>query len=277
MIDESRHGHSMSSTEQVVAELADRLWRAEVERVPVEPISQERPDLTVDDGYAIQIRNVRRRVTAGSVVRGRKVGLTSRKAQKLMGVDEPDFGVLLDVLFLDDAAEVPFDALLQPRVVSVMAFVMASDLAGPGVTTADVLTAVSGVLPAIEVVDSRIADWRTLPVDTAADNASAGRIVLGGRLTPVAGIDLRLEGLLLYRNGAPIESAAGAAALGSPARSIAWLANKLGTQGSGLRRGDVVLPGALHRMVPVRAGDYFQAHFAHLGTVTAQFSDGAAA
>jgi 2-keto-4-pentenoate hydratase len=267
----------MSSTEQVVAELADRLWRAEVERVPVEPISQDRPDLTIDDGYAIQTRNVTRRVTAGSVVRGRKVGLTSRKAQKLMGVDEPDFGVLLDDMFLDDAAEVPFDALLQPRVVSVMAFVMASDLVGPGITTADVLTAVSGVLPAIEVVDSRIADWRTLPVDTAADNASAGRIVLGGRLTPVAGIDLRLEGLLLYRNGAPIESAAGAAALGSPARSIAWLANKLGTQGSGLRRGDVVLPGALHRMVPVRAGDYFQAHFAHLGTVTAQFSDGAAA
>jgi 2-keto-4-pentenoate hydratase len=267
----------MSSTEQVVAELADRLWRAEFERAPVEPISQDRPELTIDDAYAIQSHNVTRRVTAGAVVRGRKVGLSSRRAQKLVGVDEPEFGVLLDDMFLDDAEEVPFEALLQPRVVSVMAFVMASDLAGPGVTTADVLTSIGGVLPAIEVVDSRIADWRALAVDTVADNASTGRVVLGGRITPVVGLDLRLEGMLLDRNGAPIETGAGAAALGSPARSIAWLANKLCSLGAGLRRGDLVLAGALHRMVPVRAGDFFQAHFAHLGTVTAQFSEGAAA
>jgi 2-keto-4-pentenoate hydratase len=267
----------MSSTEQVVAELADRLWRAEAERVPVEPFSQDRPDLTIDDAYAIQGRNVTRRVTAGAVVRGRKVGLSSRRTQKLTGTDEPDFGVLLDDMFLDDAEEVPFDALLQPRVVSVMAFVMASDLAGPGVTTADALTAVGGVMPAIEVVDSRISDWRAVAVDAVADNASTGRVVLGGCITSVVGLDLRLEGMLLHRNGAPVESGAGAAALGSPARSIAWLANKLGSLGTGLQRGDVVLAGALHRMVPVRAADFLQAHFARLGTVTAQFSAGTAA
>src|SRR5207244_583396 len=163
---------SMNSTEQVVAELADRLWRAEVERVPIQPISPDRADLTVPDGYALQTPNITPRVTAGSVVRGPNVGPTPGGAQR----------------------------------------------PGSGHGT-------------------------------------------GGRLTPVAGIDLRLEGMLLYRNGAPIESAAGAAALGSPARSIAWLVNKLGTVGSGLRRGDIVLPGALHRMVPVRAGDCFRAHF----------------
>jgi 2-keto-4-pentenoate hydratase len=265
----------MTSTEQALNELADRLWQAEVDHVPVEPISQDRPDLTVEDAYVIQDRNVTRRVTAGSVVRGRKVGLSTSRAQKLTGIDEPDCGVLLDDMFLDDSEEVPFDALLQPRVVSVMALVMASDLAGPGVTTADVLTAVGGVMPAIEVVDSRIADWRTLAVDTVADNASTGRVVLGGRISRVIDLDLRLEGMLLHRNGAPIESGAGAAALGSPARSVAWLANRLGRLGAGLRRGDVVLPGALHRMVPVRAADCFQAHFAHLGTVTAQFTEAA--
>jgi 2-keto-4-pentenoate hydratase len=266
----------MTSTDQALDELADRLWQAEADRVPVEPVSQDRPDLTVDEAYAIQNRNITRRVTAGSVVRGRKVGLSSRRSQKLMGVDEPESGVLLDDMFLDDSEIVPFDALLQPRVVSVIALVLASDLAGPGVTTADALSAVGGVMPAIEVVDSRIADWRTQAVDTVADNASAGRLVLGGRICRVTDLDLRLEGMLLHRNGAAIESGAGAAAMGSPARSLAWLANRVGRSGTGLRRGDVVLPGALHRMVPVRPADCFQAHFAHLGTVTAQFGEAAA-
>ena len=133
------------------------------------------------------------------------------------------------------------------------------------------------MLPAIEVVDSRIADWRIQLVDTVADNASCGRLVLGGRLTPVTALDLRLIGVLLSRNGVPIDSGAGAAALGNPARCVAWLANKLGALGAGLRRGDIVLPGALHRMVPVRPGDVFRAEFAHLGSVTARFSEEAAA
>ena len=158
-----------------------------------------------------------------------------------------------------------------------MAFVMARDLAGPGVTVADALTAVAGVLPAIEVVDSRIADWRITLVDTIADNASCGRLVLGGALTPVAGLDLRLMGMLLYRNGVPIDSGAGAAVLGNPARCVAWLANKLGGLGSGLRRDDIVLPGALHRMTPARPGDVFRAEFARLGSVTARFGQEAAA
>jgi 2-keto-4-pentenoate hydratase len=196
--------------------------------------------------------------------------------QRLLGVNEPDFGVLLDDMFTDDGDEIALDTMLQPRVEAEMAFVMGHDLAGPGVTVADALTAVAGVLPAIEVVDSRIADWRITIVDTVADNASCGRLVLGGNLTPVTALDLRLTGMLLYRNGVPIDSGAGAAALGNPARCVAWLANKLGEFGSGLHRGDVVLPGALHRMTPVRPGDVFCAEFAHLGSVTARFSGEAA-
>jgi 2-keto-4-pentenoate hydratase len=130
------------------------------------------------------------------------------------------------------------------------------------------------VLPAIEVLDSRIAQWRIRLVDGVADNASCGRVVIGGRLTPVTGIDLRLVGVLFHRNGVPTDSGAGAAVLGNPAIAVAWLANALGGLGSGLRAGDVVLPGGLHRMVPARAGDVFRAEFAHLGDVTVAFTDG---
>jgi 2-keto-4-pentenoate hydratase len=256
----------------VVGELADRLWRAEVDRRPIEPLTGDHPGLTVEDAYAIQTANVERRLGAGRVIRGRKIGLTSRAMQQLLGVDEPDFGVLLDDMFVEDGAEVDLRTLLQPRVEAEIAFVLARDLAGPGLTTMDVLTSTAGILPAMEIVDSRIAQWRIQLADTVADNASSGRLVIGGRLTPVTAVDLRLIGMMFYRNGVPIDSGAGAAALGNPAYCVAWLVNKLGTLGSGLRAGDVVLPGALHRMVPVRPGDVFRAEFAHLGDVTVRFN-----
>jgi 2-keto-4-pentenoate hydratase len=257
-----------------LANLADSLWRAEADRAPISPITDGWPDLSMTDAYAIQTRNVDRRVADGAVIRGHKVGLTSRASQELLGVHEPNFGVLLDDMFIDEGDDVELDILIQPRVESEIAFIMAEDLAGPGVTTTQALAAVGGVLPAIEVVDSRISDWRIRLADTIADNASSARAVVGARITPVAGLDLRLLGVLFSRNGAPIDSGAGAAVLGNPARCVAWLANQLGALGGGLRRGDVVLAGALHRMVPVRPGDFFQAQFAHLGTVTAQFSGG---
>jgi 2-keto-4-pentenoate hydratase len=254
-----------------VADLADSLWRAETGHAAIEPITDRWPALSVADAYAIQSRNIERRAEAGAVVRGHKVGLTSRASQELLGVREPNFGVLLDDMLVDETDEIGLDALIQPRVEAEIAFVMADDLAGPGVTTAQALMAVGGVLPAIEVVDSRIADWRIRLADTVADNASSARAIVGARITPVAAVDLRLLGVLFYRNGLPIDSGAGAAVLGNPVRCVAWLANKLGSLGTGLRRGDVVLAGALHRMVPVRPGDVFHARFAHLGTVGAQF------
>lgn len=267
-------GSTSAVTEQaVIAELADRLWRAEAGRAPVAPVTESVPDLSVDDAYAVQTHNVERRVAAGATVRGRKVGLTSRVSREMLGVHEPTFGVLLDDMFADEHDEIALDALVQPRVEAEIAFVMRRELAGPGVTTTDALTAIGAALPAIEVLDSRIVDWRVGLTDTVADNASAARAVLGGRLTPLAGLDLRLLGVLFHRNGVPIDSGAGAAVLGNPARCVAWLANKLGSLGSGLRRGDVVLPGALHRMVPVRPGDVFHARFAHLGSVTVRFSE----
>jgi 2-oxopent-4-enoate hydratase len=256
----------------VIDRFAAELHRAVTERQPIAPLTDREPDLTVADAYAIQTRVIQRRIDGGARVIGRKIGLTSRPMQQLLGVDEPDFGVLLDDMFVEDGDEIPLGSLLQPRVEAELAFVMDRDLAGPGVTTATALTAVAGVLPAIEVVDSRVADWRIKLVDTVADNASSGLLVVGGRMRPAENFDLRLIGVVVTRNGELLDTGAGAAALGNPARCVAWLANKLGGLGAGLRAGDVVLPGAVHRMVPVEPGDVFRAEFSRLGAVTARFS-----
>ena len=254
-----------------VAEMADALWRAERERAPIAPLTDADPSLGIADGYAIQAHNVARRVAAGATVRGRKLGLTSRRTQQMLGVDEPTFGVLTDGMLVDDGAELSLAELVAPRVEAELAFVLAGDLAGPGVTTDDALGAIGGVLPALEVVDSRVAQWRSRIADTVADNAGAARVVLGAHATPVRGLDLRLLGVLFSRNAVPVDSGAGAAALGHPAAALAWLANTLSGFGEGLRSGDVVLAGALTRMVPVRPGDRFSAEFAHLGTVSVRF------
>jgi 2-keto-4-pentenoate hydratase len=253
--------------------LAKALRTAERDRVPIMPLTGEHPDLTVEDAYAIQTINIERRVSAGRLVRGRKVGLTSAPMQQLLGVDEPDFGVLLDDMFTEDGDEIALDSLLQPRIEAEIAFIMGEDLTGPGVTTSNALAAIEGALPSVEIVDSRVADWKIKLADTIADNASSGRVVIGGNLTPVTEVDLRLIGVAVFRNGRLVDTGAGAAALGNPARCVAWLANKLAGFGTELRAGDVVLPGAVHRMIPVGPGDVFRAEFAHLGGVTARFSN----
>jgi 2-keto-4-pentenoate hydratase len=255
-------------------ELADVLRGAERDRVAVEPLTGQVPELTIEDAYAIQSLNVDRRLAEGGVLHGRKVGLTSKPMQDLLGVDEPDFGALLDDMFVEEGDDVPLEELLQPRVEAEIVFVMARDLTGPGVTVNAALAAVAGALPALEIIDSRIADWEIKLVDTVADNASSARVVLGGRLTPLEGLDLRLVGMALSRNGEPVESGAGAAVLGNPIRCVAWLANRLSDFGASLRAGDVVLAGSLHRALPLSAGDVIRAEFAHLGAVTARFTNG---
>ncbi len=252
--------------------LADELWEADRTAKPVGPLTERHPELVLGDAYAIQGINIERRVAGGERVIGRKVGLTSRPMQQMLGVDEPDFGVLTNEMFVEDGDLIPIGKLVQPRVEAELAFVMEKDLRGPGVTTAGALAAIAGALPSVEVVDSRVADWKITLVDTVADNASSGMLVVGGRMRKVEELDLRLLGVAVYRHGELIDTGAGAAALGNPARCVAWLANTLGRFGDGLRAGDVVLPGAVHKMVPVRPGDVFRADFAHLGPVTVRFS-----
>ena len=263
----------MPSEPIVLADLANALWRAELERTTVEPITDGIPTFSASDAYAVQRINVTRRLDQGSVLRGRKVGLTSRASQAMLGVAEPTFGALMSDMFVDDDAELAISALVQPRVEAELAFVLSTDLSGPGVTSVTAMRSVECVIPVIEVGDSRIANWRIRVMDTIADNASSARVVLGPGFSPLTpALDLGHLGVLFYRNGVPIESGAGAAVLGNPIRALAWLANKLAEYDEFLRAGDVVLAGALHRMVPVRPGDEYSAEFARLGTVGVRFA-----
>jgi 2-oxopent-4-enoate hydratase len=246
---------------------ADALRAAELSVTPIEPLSERYPGLTLEDAYGIQQAGSAARRAAGGELVGRKAGLTSQAMQTLLGVDEPDFGDLFADMAVEDGDAIRLSELVSPKVEAEIAFVLGHDLAGPGVTTAAALRAIEAAVPAIEVVDSRIADWRIKLVDTVADNASSARYVLGSRLTPLAGLDLRTLGLVFERNGRVAEMGVGAAVLGHPVRCVAWLANTLARFGGRLAAGDVVLSGALHRAFDVAAGDVLHAEFATLGSV----------
>ena len=257
--------------ETQLSELAAQLRTAELECSPIAPLIEQVPGLTVDDAYRIQEINVRARQDEGELVRGRKIGLTSVAMQQQLGVTEPDFGALFASMIVEEGDAVPTAELIHPRAEAEIAFVMAEDLKGPGVTALDALRAVAGALPAIEVIDSRVVDWRIKLPDTIADNASSARVVCGGRITPVAELDLRLIGMVLSQNGVVVATGAGAAVSGNPIRAVAWLANKLGEFDVGLQAGDLVLAGALTAAVSVAPGDSLRADFAALGSVTTKF------
>lgn len=256
--------------------LADELFEAERTGVAIDPLSERYPSLSPEDAYAIQASNAARRVQAGQRQRGHKVGLTSAAMQEMLGVKEPDFGTLFDAMFVEDHGAIDVSGLVAPRVESEIAFVMQDDLRGPGLSVSDVLCATAGVTSAIEVIDSRIRDWRITLTDTVADNGSSARVVLGGTLVPVETIDLRVVGGLFSLNGAIVATGAGAAVLGHPARCVAWLANKLAELGQYIAAGDVVMAGSIHKAFDVGPGDVATAEFDRLGAVTVRFTGAAA-
>jgi 2-oxopent-4-enoate hydratase len=246
-------------------------------RTPCAPLTAEHPEMTVEDAYAVQAVNIAKRVERGQHGRparlvGRKIGITSKAVQDWLGVPEPDFGCLLDDMAIDNDGDVETSRLLQPRVEGEVAFVLGRPLEGPGVTAADVLRATDFVLPAIEIIDSRIADWKIKYEDTIADNASSGMYVLGGTPTKLDGLDLQLCGMALRNNGSLVSSGAGAACLGHPVNAVVWLANKLGELGSTLEAGQLVLSGALGPVCPVERGDTVELEIAHLGRCSARFA-----
>jgi 2-keto-4-pentenoate hydratase len=260
----------MNSDEIALA--ATRLWDAERTHEPVARLTDEWPDMTVEDAYAVQRVNIGRRVQLGDSIRGHKVGLSSRAMQQMMGVDEPDFGHLLDSMFIANGADVPAGRFCWPRVEIETAFRLGARLEGPNCTVDDVLTATEAVFPSIELIDSRIRNWEIKLPDTIADNASSGALVLGETPTKVADVDLRLVGAVLLRNGEIVETGAGAAVLGHPGASVAWLVNKLHGFGTALEPGHVILPGSCTRAVDVTPGDEVVAEFGTLGSVTVRFS-----
>lgn len=253
-------------------EAAERLLAAYETREPIDPLTATYDGMGLDDAYAIQLHQLDRFAEHGRTVKGHKVGLTSMAMQRLLGVSEPDYGHLLDDFFYLEHLAIPTDRFIQARVEPEVAFVLKRDLRGPGVTAHEALAAIDFVLPALEIVDSRIRDWKIGLLDTIADNASSGAVVLGSTPTAVSDVDLRRGGAVLHRNGQVVGTGAGGAVLGSPLNSLVWLANTVGARGVTLEAGQVVLPGAVCAMVPVVAGDTFTATFAGLGSVTARFA-----
>ena len=252
---------------------ADALWRAAQGRAPMRPLRERFPDFDGDDAYAVQELNTQRLLASGARAIGCKIGLTARSVQQQLGVDQPDFGMLFAHMAFGDGEIVPWAALMQPKVEAEVALVLAQDLPEPGVTLARMIAATAFALPAIEVVGSRIADWDIRFVDTVADNASSSAFVLGATPMPLAGLDLRLAGMVMERGGEQVSLGAGAACLGHPLNAAVWLANTMAARGRPLKAGDVVLTGALGPMVPVRPGDVFEARIEGLGSVRAAFGD----
>jgi len=245
-----------------------RVLLAAYDSGPTEPPSDQHDDMTVDDGYAIQRAQVTHQQQAGRRVVGFKVGLTSAAMRRALGVDQPDFGHLLEDMAIADGGQLPAGRLLQPRAEPEIAFVLADTLAGPGVTASDVRAATATVAPALEIIDSRIAGWRITLADTVADNGSSGLFVLGPH-RPLAGLDLGGLRCALLRDGEVLETGQGSAVLGDPAEAVAWLANELGRRGTTLTASQVILSGSCTAAYPIQPGQTVQAHFDILGSATA--------
>ena len=258
-----------------VREAAELLQLSQRTRKPCPPVRDILPDHSVATGYAVQTLLTEARLAEGRRIVGRKVGLTSPAVQAQMGVDQPDFGVLFDDMACWEDEPVDIERLLQPRIEAEVAFRLAADLDGDDIGLVSARAAVDEVLPALEIVDSRVAGWDITLVDTVADNASSGLYVLGASAGPLGDRDLREVNMTMVdRSGATVSTGSGAACLGDPIAALVWLARTAAEFGSPLRAGDLVLSGALGPMVPVAPGAGFTATLSGLGTVRANFSSG---
>ncbi|MEV4460715.1 2-keto-4-pentenoate hydratase [Microbispora sp. NPDC049633] len=258
--------------EALRAEAAGRLRAAERDRSPIEPLTDAYPGIDVVDAYEIQLANIRRRLAAGARVYGHKVGLSSPVMQRMMGVDEPDYGHLLDDMVLAQDEPIEAARYCYPRVEVEIGYVLGASLPGEGCTEEDVLAATEYVVPSIELIDSRITDWRIRLADTIADNASSAGVLLGDARVSPEEMDLTdIEAVLHDGDGNEITRGNTSAVLGNPTTAVAWLARKVASFGVKLEAGHVVLPGSCTRAVDVRPGDVFRAEFAGLGSVTARF------
>ena len=255
-----------------IEDAAARLLAAYYTGEPIPPLIERYPGGTSADAYRIQQQQVRAWSETGDSVRGHKIGLASLAMQRQMGVDEPDYGHLTARMFHPENEPIAAGSFLQPRIEPEIAFVLKAPLHGPGLTVADAARAVDFVLPALEIVDSRIRDWRITIFDTIADNASSGGVILGASPASLTDLDLAAAGCLLGRNGTVVETGAGAAVLGSPLNALTWLANAIGELGVRLEAGHVVLSGSMTRAIAIGAGDTLTASIAGVGSVTAVIS-----
>jgi 2-oxo-hept-3-ene-1,7-dioate hydratase len=264
-------------SDALVADLAHRLFAARKNRTSLRQFSQEHPQMTIEDGYAIQRAWVQLELADGHTIKGRKIGLTSRAMQQSSQITEPDYAPLMDDMFFESGTDIPVNRFISPRVEVELAFALNAPLRGPGVTLLDVLQATAYVTPALEIIDARIErfdrDTKTprKVFDTIADFAANAGIVLGGRPMRPDTLDLRWVGALLYKNAVIEETGLAAAVLNHPATGIAWLANKIAPYDEQLNAGDVVLSGSFTRPTDVHGGDVLHADFGRLGSISVRF------
>ena len=260
----------MSAPKDLIEQLAAKLDKATRTCQPIPPLTEKHPSLTADDAYAIQLVNVDRLLAKGAVISGKKIGLTSPGMQQLLGVNEPDYGHLFT--FMDCALDIRSDELIQPKIEAEIAFILGEDLPARDVTAEDVLLATEYVTAAFEIVDSRVANWKIKLADTISDNASSGRYVLGNERVSPKGLDLAAVTMRTEQGDKGVVSEGlGAAVMGDPAVSVAWLANCMRRYGVSLKKGEVILSGAFAAALPAKKGDVFTATFSSLGSVTARF------
>ena len=262
----------VTAQEPQLEQAAQRLYAAQVNSRPIPPLTETYPNLEVAQAYSVQRRNLARRLGAGARLRGHKIGLTSAPMQTLLGVNEPDFGYVLDSMVLADGTAVQRDTFCAPRVEPEVAFLLRARLSGPGVTVAEVMAATEAVAAALEIVDSRIADWRITLADTIADNASSGAVVLGEWVPISDAPPLPDTTAALYLNDTLVESGRGAAVMGDPAVAVAWLANALTEYGTAIEAGQFVMSGSYTTAAFVGAGDRAAATITGLGSVGLSFA-----
>lgn len=255
-----------------IAAHASDLHRALRGGQPIEPLSERIAGLRIEDAYAISSHLLQQRLGEGERMVGKKIGATSAAVQRMLKVDQPDFGFLTDRMEVRNGATLSLDGMIAPRAEGEIAFHLKRDLSGPGITHHEVLAATESVSVCFEIVDSRIRDWRIGITDTVADNASAAAFVLGDRRVAPTGLDLGTLGMVVEKNGELVASGAGAAALGSPINCVVWLANTLGRLGTPLKAGEIILSGALVPLIPVQRGDHMRVRVGALGSADVHFA-----
>jgi 2-oxopent-4-enoate/cis-2-oxohex-4-enoate hydratase len=262
----------MALDKQKITHFGDALYESMRARTTIAPLTEQAPEITIEDAYQISLRMLERRLADGETMIGKKIGVTSKVVMDMLNVRQPDFGFLTDTMVYGNSAEVPASTtLIQPKAEGEIAFVLKSGLQGPGVTNADVIAATDFVMPCFEIVDSRIENWQIKIQDTIADNASCGAIVLGDKSVSPLDIDLSTCGIVVSLNGQVVSTGAGAAAMGSPVNAVTWLANTLGAYGIKLKAGDVILSGSLVPLQSVKPGDSMHMEIGGIGQASVRF------
>ncbi len=256
-----------------IASYGNTLYDCLRNRKTIAPITEQESDVTIENAYHISLQLLQRRLDDGEKIIGKKIGVTSKAVQNMLNVHQPDFGYLTDRMVYDNGAEMPISSeLIQPKAEGEIAFILKHDLAGPGVTNAEVLRATECVMPCFEIVDSRIRDWKIKIQDTIADNASCGLFLLGDRAVNPRNVDLVTCGMVHEKNGEIIATGAGAAASGSPVNCVAWLANTLGAFGIKLQAGEVILSGSLVPLHGIVPGDSMNLSIGGIGKASVRFT-----